>query len=70
MSPTAPMAGSPIATLIAMTAPSPWPTIAVRRRSSSRRERIAPIASRASSMRVKRLEAAQSPPDSPQPRGS
>ena len=50
------MAGSPIATLIAMTAPSPWPTIAVLRRSSSRRERIAPIASRASSIRVKRLE--------------
>ena len=48
-------AGSPIATLSASVAPSPWPTMAARRRSSVPCERMAASMSRASSMLVNRL---------------
>ncbi len=63
-------AGSPIATLSASAAPSPWPTIPVRRRSSCGWPRMADSMSRASSIRVKSDAASQAPSEAPQPRGS
>ena len=70
MSITALIAGSPMATDSAAVAPSPWPTIPVRRRSRPPCERMAASMSRASSMRVKSETASQSPSEAAEPRGS